>query len=112
MINQFLEEATERSTTETSSKSAGGRSSTVLRNGYLKIEYQTLAKGRGAMKRFQHSVNPNSSNPLLYLRAIQGHSGESAFDPALQDNILIPKGFTEYLYHVGKRERSEFYSKK
>ena len=22
-------------------------------------------------------------------------------DPALQDNILIPKGFTEYLYHVG-----------
>ena len=60
-----------------------------------------LAKGGGAKKRFQYCVNPNSPNQFLYLRAIQGHSGESAIDPALQDNILIPKGFTEYLYHVG-----------
>ena len=60
-----------------------------------------LAKGGGAKKIFQYCVNPNSHNKFLYLRAIQGHSGESALDPALQDNILIPKGFTEYLYHVG-----------
>ena len=46
-------------------------------------------------------MNPNSSNKVLYLRAIQGHSGESAIDPELQDNLLIPKGFTENLYHVG-----------
>ena len=38
-----LEEATEQSTTVTSSKSEGGRSSTMLRNGYLKIG-STLAK--------------------------------------------------------------------
>ena len=37
----------------------------------------------------------------MHLRAIQGHSGESAVDPALQDNVLLPKGFTEYLCHVG-----------
>ena len=43
-------------------------------------------------------MNPNQ---FLYLRAIQGHSGECANDPALQDNVLIPKGFTEYLYLVG-----------
>ena len=60
-----------------------------------------LAKGGGAKKRFQYCGNPNSSNQVLYLRAIQGHSGESAIDPALQDKRLIPKGFTEYLYHVG-----------
>ena len=46
-------------------------------------------------------MNPNSSNQFLYLRAIQGHSGENAVDPAVQDNVLLLKGFTEYIYHVG-----------
>ena len=36
-------------------------------------------------------------NQFLYLRAIQGHSGDNAVDPALQDNVMLPKGFTEYL---------------
>ena len=81
----------------TSSKSAGSRSSTTLRDGYLKIGYQD----GGAKKRFQYCVNPNSSDRFLYLRAIQGHSGDNAIDPALQDNVLLPKRFTEYLYDVG-----------
>ena len=34
-------------------------------------------------------------------QSIQGHSGDNAVDPALQDNVLLPKGFTEYIYHVG-----------
>ena len=59
------------------------------------------AKGRGAKKRFQYCVHPNSSNQFLYLRAIQGQSGDNVVDPALQDNVLLPKGFTEYIYHVG-----------
>ena len=59
----------------------------------------TLAKGRGAKKIFQCCVNPNSSNQLLYRRAIQGHS-DNAVDPALQHNVLLPKGITEYIYHV------------
>ena len=46
MINQSLEEATERSTTVTSSKSAGRRSLTTLRNGSLKIGCQLWQKGR------------------------------------------------------------------
>ena len=61
----------------------------------------TLAKGGGAKKTFQYCVNPNSSNQFLYLRAIQGHSGDNAVDPTLQENVLLPKGFTEYIYHVG-----------
>ena len=40
-------------------------------------------------------------NYLVYFRAIQGHSGGVAMDPELQDNVLLPKGFTEYIYHVG-----------
>ena len=69
--------------------------------GVLEDWISKLAKGGRAKKRCQFCVNPNSLNQFLYLRAIQGHSGESAINPALQDNILIPKGFTEYLYHVG-----------
>ena len=53
------------------------------------------------MKRFQYCLNPNSCNQFLYLRAIHGHSGDNAVDHALQDNVLSPKGFTEYIYHVG-----------
>ena len=62
----------------------------------------TLAKGGGAKKRFQYCVNPNSSNQFLYFRADQGHSRDNVVDPALQDNVLLPEGFTEYLYHVGE----------
>ena len=61
----------------------------------------TLAKGGRAKKRFQYCVNPNSSNQFQYLRAIQGHSGDNAVDPVLQDNVLLPKGFTECICHVG-----------
>ena len=61
----------------------------------------TPAKGGGAKTRFQCCVNPNSSSHLLYLRAIQGHSGDNAIDPELQDRVLLPEGFSEYIYHVG-----------
>ena len=60
-----------------------------------------LAKGRGAKKRFQYWLNPNSSNHFLHLGASQGHSGGNAMDPELQDSALLPEGFTEYVYHVG-----------
>ena len=61
----------------------------------------TLAIGGGAKKRFQNCVNPNSSNQFLYLRAIQGHSGDDAIDPSLQDDVSLPKGCTEHIFHVG-----------
>ena len=66
----------------------------------------TLAKGGGgggAKKRFEYCLNPNSSNNFLYLRAVQGHSGDNAVDPTLQDNVLLPKGFTEDICTSGTR---------
>ena len=30
-----------------------------------------------------------------------GHSGNTAIDPTLQDNVLLPKRFTDYIFHVG-----------
>ena len=59
-----------------------------------------LAKG-GAKKRFQDCLNPNSSRHFLYFRAIKGHSGDNAIDLELQDNVLLPEGFVEYVCHVG-----------
>ena len=63
----------------------------------------TLAKGGGAQKKVSILLEflNSSSNQCLHLREIQGHSGENAIDPTLQDNVLLPKGFTEYIYHVG-----------
>ena len=70
-----------------------------------RLNISTLAEGWGAKKRFQHCVKPNSSNQFLYLQAVQGHSGDNAVDPALQDNAQLPKGFTEYIYHVGNASK-------
>ena len=31
----------------------------------------------------------------------RGHSGGTFVDPTLQDNVLIPEDFAEYIYHIG-----------
>ena len=59
-----------------------------------------LAKG-GAKKRFQLFLNPNSSRHISCFREIQGHSVGIAIDSEVQDNVLLPTGFTEYIHHVG-----------
>ena len=46
----------------------------VLRNGHLKIGYQQWQKEKERRK----DLNTNSFNQFLYLRAIQGHSGDNA----------------------------------
>ena len=60
-----------------------------------------LANGGGQKKRFQHCLNPNSSEHFLYFPAIQGHSGGTLVDPTLQDNALLPSDCAEYIYHIG-----------
>ena len=76
---------------------------------YCSIEKRisVLATGGGQKKRFQYCLNPNCPRKFLYFRAIQGHSG-STINPALQDKVLLPEGFTKYIYHVinGKDVRS------
>ena len=59
-----------------------------------------MAKGGGNKQRFQYCTDP-SRQEIRYLRALQGHSGRNFIDPSLQDNVLIPDGFFEYIYHVG-----------
>ena len=60
----------------------------------------TTAKGGGNKERLQCCTDPLGQE-IIYLRALQGHSGRNLIDPSLQDNVLIPKDFFEYIYHVG-----------
>ena len=60
----------------------------------------SMAGGGGQKKIFQYCSD--SSGTILYLRALQGHSGRSLIDPTLQDNVAIPSdGFFKYICHVG-----------
>ena len=59
-----------------------------------------MAGGGGNKKIFQYCADP-SGQEILYLRALQGHSGCKPIDPTLQDNVLIPNNFFEYKYHIG-----------
>ena len=58
-----------------------------------------MARGGGHKKRLQYCTD--SSGEILYLRALQGHSGCNLIDPTLQDNVVIPNNFSQYIYRVG-----------
>ena len=58
-----------------------------------------LAAGGGSKRRYQYCSDDLGS--IIYLRALQGHSGSNLIDPALQDNVLIGPGIFPYIYHVG-----------
>ena len=60
----------------------------------------TMAKGGGNKKRFQYCTDP-SGQEIIYLRALQGHSGRNPIDPSIQDTVLIPNDFLEYIHHIG-----------
>ena len=78
-----------------------------LRNHFVQSQHRsdekwksTMAKGGGNKKRFQYCTYP-SGQELLYLRALEGHSGRNFIDPSLQDNVFIPNDFFECIYHIG-----------
>ena len=58
-----------------------------------------LAAGGDSKRRYQYCSD--DSGTILYLRALQGHSGSNLIDPTLQDNVVIESGIFHYIYHVG-----------
>ena len=58
-----------------------------------------LAAGGGSKRRYQYCSD--DSGRILYLRALQGHSGSNLIDPTLQDNVVIGSGIFHYIYHIG-----------
>ena len=47
------------------------------------------------------TIDADDSGIIIYFRALQGHSERSLIDPSLQDNVVIPSGFFQYIYHIG-----------
>ena len=77
-----------------------------LRHHHSQIHYWSddrwkacLAAGGGSKRRYQYCSD--NSGTILYLRALQGHSGSNLIDPTLQDNVLIGTGIFNYIYHIG-----------
>ena len=77
-----------------------------LRNHYSQIQHWSddrwkacLAAGGGSKRRYQYCSD--DSRRILYLRALQGHSGNNLIDPTLQDNVVIGSGIFHYIYHIG-----------
>ena len=58
-----------------------------------------MAAGGGSKRRYQYCSDNLGS--IIYIRALQGHSGSNLIDFALQDNVLIGTGIFPYIYHVG-----------
>ena len=58
-----------------------------------------LAAGGGAKRRNQYCTD--ISRTIIYLRALQGHSGRNLIDPSLLDNVIIQSGFFQHIYHTG-----------
>ena len=56
-------------------------------------------QAEGSKRRYQYCSDNLGS--ILYFRALQGHSGDSLVDLALQDHVLIGPGVFPYIYHVG-----------
>ena len=60
---------------------------------------KSMAGGGGNKKRYQYCID--LSGTILYLRALQGHSGRNLIDPTLQDNVVLESGIFHYIYHIG-----------
>ena len=58
-----------------------------------------LAAGGGSKRRYQYCSDIPGT--IVYLRALQGHSGNNLIDPLLQDNVVIGSGIFHYIYHIG-----------
>ena len=76
-----------------------------LRNQFPQVQHWSddrwilcLAAGGGPKRRYQYCTD--ISGTIVYLRALQGHSGCNLIDPSLQDNVLIQRGFFQHIYHI------------
>ena len=59
-----------------------------------------LQKREGPKNRFQYCVDPYSADTILYIRAIQGHSGGKHINLTLQDNVWSPSTSTTLEAHT------------
>ena len=56
-------------------------------------------QGRGAKRGYQYCSD--DSGRILYLRALQGHSGSNLIHPVLKDIVVIGSGIFHHIYLIG-----------
>ena len=64
-----------------------------------------LAAGGGSKRRYQYCSD--NLGTIIYLRALQGHTGRNLIDPLLQDNVIIQRGL---FLHLPRRMTFNLYS--
>ena len=77
-----------------------------LRNQFSQVQHWSderwkscLTAGGGTKRRYLYCSD--NSGIILYLRALQGHSGHSLIDLVLQDNVIIQRGLFHHICHIG-----------
>ena len=65
--------------------------------GPMSVGKSCLAARRGSKRRYQYCSD--NSGTILYLRALQVHSGNNLIDPLLQDNVVIEWNIPSHLPH-------------
>ena len=70
-----------------------------LKIGLMKSGRAQWQKAKETRKDFNIALI-HQDKKIFYLRGLQGHSGRNPIDPSLQDNVLIPNDFFEYIYHI------------
>ena len=73
----------------------------TLSIGLMKCGRANKCKEAEATRKDFNICTDSSGQEILHLRALQGHSGRNPIDSTLQDNVLIPDNFFEYIYHIG-----------
>ena len=58
-------------------------------------------RGRRSQEKISILYWSEQCGSISYLRALQVHSGGTQIDPSLQDLVVLPDDFAEYIYHVG-----------
>ena len=62
-------------------------------------QWAWLVAGGCSKRRYQYCSD--NLGTVLYLRSLQGHSGNNLIDPMLQDNVVIGTGIFPHICHVG-----------
>ena len=66
--------------------------------GLLSVRNLVWQQEEARKRRYQYCSD--ISGTIVYLRALQGHSGHNLIDPTLQDNVMIESGIFHQIYHI------------
>ena len=78
----------------------------LSRNQFSQVQHRSddrrkACSAAGGVSKRRYLYCSDNSGRILYLGALQGHSGSNLIDRTLQDNVVIGSGIFHFIYHVG-----------